>query len=105
MQPLAVFEEVTGVIGIEAIPPFLRIGIEALLIESGDGVLALGIVLRFGVEVVGLIRFDVVPGVEFEDVVCGEEIARAELEGIGAFEVGRGVVRAVRWGQELVRQW
>ncbi len=36
-----------------------------------------------------------VPGVEFENVVCGGEVAGAEFEGVGAFEVVEGVVGAV----------
>ena len=41
---------------------------------------------------------DVVPGVVFEDVVGGGEVAGAEFEGVAAFEVGEGVVGAVGWG-------
>ena len=47
-----------------------------------------------------------VPGVEFEDVVCGGEIAGAEFEGIGAFEVVEGVVGEVgEWFWFLRRFW
>ncbi len=46
-----------------------------------------------------------VPGVEFVGVVGGEEVAGAELEGVGAFEVAGWVVGAVRRSGGVERRW
>lgn len=75
MQPFPILEEVTRVIRVETVPPLFGVGVEALLVVGGDGVLALCGVLGFGVEIVGLVCLDVVPSVELEDVVGGEEVA------------------------------
>ena len=75
MQPFAVFEEVTCIIGIKPIPPLLRIGVEAMFVIGRDWVLALVGVLGFGVEIVGFVGFDVIPRIELEDVVGREEVS------------------------------
>lgn len=75
MQPFAIFEEVTCIVGIESIPPLLRIGVEAMFVVGGDWVLALVGVLGFGVEIIGFVCFDVIPRIELEDVVSGEKVA------------------------------
>ena len=65
-QPLAVFEEVGGVVGVELIPPLMGLCGEAASVEGGDGVRALEGKLMSrvgGVDGVGG-RIDVVPGVE-----------------------------------------
>lgn len=46
-----------------------------------------------------------VPGVEFVGVVGEEEVAGAELEGVGAFEVVGCVVGAVRGCGGVERRW
>lgn len=61
----------------------------------GDGGGALQEDLGFKVRNVGGGGVDVVPGVEFEGVIGGEEVAGAELEGGAAFEVVGRVVGAV----------
>ena len=55
-------------------------------------------ILGFCVGVIIVVGYYVVPGVEFEYVVYGFEIAGAEFEGVGAFEIVDWVVRAVGWG-------
>lgn len=80
---------------VEEVPPLGRVGVEAVLVEGGDGVGALAGVLEEGVGVVGGVGLGVVPGVEFVDVVAFFQVARAELEGVGAFEVVAWVVGAV----------
>lgn len=80
---------------VEQVPPLGRVGVEALLVEGGDRVGALARVLQEGVFVVDGVGWDVVPGVEFVDFVAFFEVARAELEGVGAFQVVAWVVRAV----------
>ncbi len=47
----------------------------------------MGGVLGFCVVVVGGVGNYVVPGVEFVDVVGGLEVAGAEFEGVGSFEI------------------
>ena len=97
-QPLPILEEVGRVVLIEQIPPFRGVRVEAPFVEFGDGRLALLRVLCFRKGFVVVVGLDVVPGVEFEDVVAFFEVALAELEGVGAFGVVGGVVGAVWWG-------
>ena len=99
LQPLAVFEEVGCVICVEFVPPFGGVGVEALFVKGGDGGGALGCVLGFGVGGVGGRGGDVVPGVEFVDVVFLGKIAGPELEGVAAFQVVEWGVGPVRWSR------
>ena len=65
-QPLAVLEEVAGVVRVELVPPLVRVGGEAAGVEGGDGVRALKGELVGGVGGVERVGggVDVVPGVE-----------------------------------------
>lgn len=64
--------------------------VEARSVVGGDGVLPLEAVLALGVQFVGGVWEDVVPGVVGEDVRGGGEVAVAELEGGGAVFWGGG---------------
>ena len=85
MQPFTILEEVTCVVRVKSVPPLLRVGIEAMFVIGRDRILTLIRVLSFGMKIINLIGLDVVPGVEFEDVVSRKEIARAKLKRIRAF--------------------
>ena len=102
MQPFTVLEEITCIVRVKSVPPLLRVGVEAMLVIRRHGILTLIGVLSFGMTVVNLICLDVVPSVEFEDVVSRKEVARAELERIRAFEIVRWIVRAMRESRGLL---
>lgn len=72
--------------------------VKLTLVKVVDGRLALHCELLLGVLLVGVIRLDVVPGIELEDVVLLLQIARPELEGIGPLLVELGVMGAVGEG-------
>ena len=55
---------------VEQVPPLGGVGVEAALVEVGDRVRALQAVLLLGVGAGGGVGGDVVPGVEFVDVVA-----------------------------------
>ena len=70
--------------GVEAVPPFFGGGVVAGFVEVGDGGISLALVLEEGKLFVGGVGGDVVPGIEFEDVVAFGEVAGTELEGVAA---------------------
>lgn len=72
--------------------------VKLTLVKVVDGRLALHCELLLGVLLVGVVRLDVVPGIELEDVVLLLQIARPELEGIGPLLVELGVMGAVGEG-------
>ena len=95
-QPFAVLEEIRRVILVKQVPPFGRVCVEAPAIELGDGGFALFGVLDLREGFVFVIGLDVVPGVEFKDIVAFFEVTGAKLEGVSTFEVVGGIVGAVR---------
>lgn len=66
------------------------------LVKFSDRIFSLLRILHLCVFLVRRVGLYVVPGVEFENVVIFEEVSRTELEGIAAFKIIAGVVRAVR---------
>ncbi len=96
MQPFPIFEEIARVMGVEFIPPFLGLVVEAFLVEFGDWRCALRSVLAFRVVIVRRIRDNVIPGVEFKNVVCVLEVAGAEFERVCPLQVVVWIMRTVR---------
>jgi hypothetical protein len=84
-QPLAIFEKIRLVVGVEFVPPLLGLVVETFLIEIRDLVVALED--RLLCDEFGVLRIDfyVVPGVVCENVVAFFQETGAELERIGAF--------------------
>jgi len=65
------------------------------LVKIRHGMLTLQVVLLLSKVPEAVIGFDVIPGVELEDIVIGLEVARPELERVGPLRVLPRVVRAM----------
>lgn len=104
-EPFPILEEVDCIVRVELIPKLVRVRVEALLVEGGDGVGFLRGELRRHMCEVGRVGGRVVPGVVVPDGVGVGKQPLAEGEGGDDFGVCAGAVAGFEGGAGGGGEW